>query len=1026
MKKLFTFAAAVLASISLWAQEPTVALTAKTSAIADWNATYGNVTLKVQGAGLADKKPCGVSTNEKALSLSSADSHWLEISCPDGLSKVVIRGSGNSSGTTDYAAPLCVCTSAPFDSIITGIIEVHYTGYDQDCEDSEITLPAGTKSVRLYRRMKVNAEGTAVGSGSNWAPASATGNQTFNISYVEVYAGSATPSTDSVAAATVTGANECYVGQSVTLTCTAAHATTYQWYNIDGEIAGATAKTYVFEAAAVGSYGFYCMASNQYNVEPVRSNSFVVEVSPIPAQCGLLVSATTNGAVGGVATGSTIDTSLGTGNTKKLNKKNYFGIKLGIGTFQAGDTFAINITEGADLGKFMLYADKTGSELVFDEGITYTKSDATEPVICPTGLKKIVLPAAANGKSALYLYRENGNTQWNVTFDSIAITRSCEASSDATISRVYVVVGEEEHVFTQDADTFYFNIPYEVGGMTSIPVNYVLSHPAATATPASPLVINIPEPGQKVEQVVTVTAEDGTTTKAYTIRGIRNASLSNDATLKSLSVTGYTLVPAFASDVYEYTITKAYGAQNPGSDLAVYEAAQGAHGVRSSSADGDTIYITVTAEDNVTSLVYSIAIAEGEAKKDLLEAVFSNGVHGFIANGNINVPYLQGEAQPTFSAAKFWNADGNPTAAIQGGKLVVTGADSKTAEYTITYIPVAPMVASYDTITFDTVPNYVYSVYGWDADKGVKFSKDAEETTNHRISEGKDRIYIALPAAKEVHLISGTGAERPVYILVNNDTCAVKKTAKKGESITIPLSASHANFIAIESKGNSGDAGFVKMLLVEAGDTPEPTYHVTCDGDTENGAVGIEGGLLNFKAGVEITLTNIPDPGYELDEYIVYKTGEPTTLVTVTDGKFIMPAYDVTVSATFKLIPVVEMFTVTLGSYEHGNVAFIEPNEGNKYEAGAEVRLSVTPDEGYELEAISLEGIDLAIPVVDGVASFNMPAQNVTVLATFILSSGQGFDNIDASMKATKRIINGKLFIEKNGKLYDAQGAMVK
>ena len=139
-----------------------------------------------------------------------------------------------------------------------------------------------------------------------------------------------------------------------------------------------------------------------------------------------------------------------------------------------------------------------------------------------------------------------------------------------------------------------------------------------------------------------------------------------------------------------------------------------------------------------------------------------------------------------------------------------------------------------------------------------------------------------------------------------------------------------------------------------------------------------------------------------------------------------MPAYEVTVSATFKLIPVVEMFTVTLGTYDHGTVAIIEPNEGNKYAEGAEVRLSVTPDEGYELEAISLEGIDLAIPVVDGVASFNMPAQDVTVLATFKQTGGQGFDNIDASMKATKRIINGKLFIEKNGKLYDAQGAMVK
>ena len=1001
MKKIFTLAAAMLASLTMMAQTITLSDVTPES---NWYGEegVGRITNKSGNAFSSPDLSCEGSTGYKT------GSSYFTIQTYQEVTAVTLAARSSSNRTI---GKVYVSEDLKSSAQSASNVEFSVTGGDgtnaiaKNVCDNEFTITFNS-AVAANNYIQIVLSGNA---------------DIVAVTFV----GSA-PSTDSVAAATVTGANECYVGQSVTLTCTAAHATTYQWYNIDGEIAGATAKTYVFEAAAVGSYGFYCMASNQYNVAPIRSNSFVVEVSPTPAQCGLLVSANTKGNVSGVATGSTIDTNLGTGNSKKLDKEKYFGINLGIGTFQAGDTFAINITLGADLGKFMLYADKTGTELVFDEGITYTKSDATEPVICPTGLKKIVLPAAANGKSALYLYRENGTTQWNVTFDSIAITRSCEASSDATISRVYVVVGEEEQVFTQDADTFYFNIPYEVGGMTSVPVNYVLSHPAATATPASPFVMNIPEPGQKVEQVVTVTAEDGTTTKAYTIRGIRNASLSNDATLKSLSVTGYTLVPAFASDVYEYTITKAYGAQNPGSDLAVYEAAQGAHGVRSSSADGDTIYITVTAEDNVTSHVYSIAIAEGEAKKDLLEAVFSNGVHGFIANGNINVPYLQGEAQPTFSAAKFWNPDGEPTAAIQGGKLVVTGADSKTAEYTITYVPVAPMVASYDSITFDTVPNYVYSVYGWDAEKGVKFSKDVEEANNHRISEGKDRIYIALPAAKEVHLISGTGAERPVYILVNNDTCSVKKTAKQGASIVIPLSADHANFIAIESNGNKGDAGFIKMLLVEAGDTPEPTYHVTCDGDTENGAVGIEGGLLNFEAGVEITLTNIPDEGYELDEYIVYKTGEPTTLVTVTDGKFIMPAYDVTVSATFKLIPVVEMFTVTLGSYEHGNVAFIEPNEGNKYAEGAEVRLSVTPDEGYELEAISLEGIDLAIPVVDGVASFNMPAQNVTVLATFKQTGGQGFDNIDASMKATKRIINGKLFIEKNGKLYDAQGAMVK
>ena len=184
MKNIFALAVALLASLTMMAQNPTVSLTAKSSSIADWNKTYDNVKISVQGANLAEKKPCGVEAKENAMSLSSADSHWIEISCEDGLSKVVIIGSGNSTGTTDYYAPLCVCASAPFDSTITKIIEVHYTGYDYDCIENEIDLPEGTKSVRLYRRMKVNSAGTEVGSGSNWAPSSGTGNQTFNITYI--------------------------------------------------------------------------------------------------------------------------------------------------------------------------------------------------------------------------------------------------------------------------------------------------------------------------------------------------------------------------------------------------------------------------------------------------------------------------------------------------------------------------------------------------------------------------------------------------------------------------------------------------------------------------------------------------------------------------------------------------------------------------------------------------------------------------------------------------------------------------
>lgn len=199
MKKLFTFAAALLFAMGAMAAEPTVSIVAKTATIADWGQTYNaggpnEVTFSTVGAAYADKKPCGATTSEKAFSISSADGQWLEISAPNGLDSILLRGSGNSTGTTTYGAPICVSTSAPFDSTITSIITYKYTGYDQACEDQMIRLPEGTKSIRLYRRMKVNSTSTAVGSGSNWAPASGiSGNQTLNLTYVEVYATTAAP-----------------------------------------------------------------------------------------------------------------------------------------------------------------------------------------------------------------------------------------------------------------------------------------------------------------------------------------------------------------------------------------------------------------------------------------------------------------------------------------------------------------------------------------------------------------------------------------------------------------------------------------------------------------------------------------------------------------------------------------------------------------------------------------------------------------------------------------------------------------
>ena len=59
------------------------------------------------------------------------------------------------------------------------------------------------------------------------------------------------------------------------------------------------------------------------------------------------------------------------------------------------------------------------------------------------------------------------------------------------------------------------------------------------------------------------------------------------------------------------------------------------------------------------------------------------------------------------------------------------------------------------------------------------------------------------------------------------------------------------------------------------------------------------------KAGEEVSLTIAPNPGYQIKESTlkVYKTGDETTVVSVTDNKFTMPKYPVTITAEFVILP---------------------------------------------------------------------------------------------------------------------------
>ncbi len=130
--------------------------------------------------------------------------------------------------------------------------------------------------------------------------------------------------------------------------------------------------------------------------------------------------------------------------------------------------------------------------------------------------------------------------------------------------------------------------------------------------------------------------------------------------------------------------------------------------------------------------------------------------------------------------------------------------------------------------------------------------------------------------------------------------------------------------------------------------------------------------------GETVTLTQTPDSGYEFVAWNV--TNASGGAVTVTNNQFTMPASNVTVSATFNLLPVSYSITcapVTGGTISADKTTAVE---------GETVTLTQTPNAGYAFGAwnVTTAGGN-AVTVTNN--QFAMPADNVTVSASFTVLS---------------------------------------
>lgn len=127
--------------------------------------------------------------------------------------------------------------------------------------------------------------------------------------------------------------------------------------------------------------------------------------------------------------------------------------------------------------------------------------------------------------------------------------------------------------------------------------------------------------------------------------------------------------------------------------------------------------------------------------------------------------------------------------------------------------------------------------------------------------------------------------------------------------------------------------------------------------------------------GQTVGLTITPDDGYTLNRlFVLEEGGYYIVFSAVPVDSFVMPANNVTVKATFTE----KSYPVTILPSEHGTVTASK----NAAKLNEYISLTVTPDEDYELDTLSVKD-DFGQDVQLSGYSFLMPAVGVNVTATF-------------------------------------------
>ena len=281
---------------------------------------------------------------------------------------------------------------------------------------------------------------------------------------------------------------------------------------------------------------------------------------------------------------------------------------------------------------------------------------------------------------------EDGTTtkEYVVTFERAKNT-------DATLSMLMVRGESLKETFEPENTTYTMDVAATKKVLKAEEVEATPTDPAATVVLTSGDLDLSNDPNIENDYTITVTAADGVTTNRYHI--IITRPKSNDATLKTVNLTGATISPTVAGNVKSYTITVPYGAT--GFDIEGIPNNEDArvYGNGHIEKNSGEIQLTVRAEDG-TNNVYKFTIVEAKSNDASLTGLEVAG-YPFINPSSFtstNLNYEIGDVESTTEALVVRATPSNANSIIkyydEGGDRVTcpesTGENATNYECTIT------------------------------------------------------------------------------------------------------------------------------------------------------------------------------------------------------------------------------------------------------------------------------------------------------------------------------------------------------